>query len=299
MDNFKIKNIVYEVSIKVPRIPKGTVEILKGLLQARGLNVLDLIEQELDGQLKLAFYCQDQKTAESYVSQLGLIQLKGLKVTSGVLYQDDWLTRWKKDWKPFRLTRQIDVVPVWCKDQYKFGKRDYILLDTISSFGTGLHETTRFMAQFIDNLRGQFQSCLDVGTGTGILALVALKGGAKEVHAIDFDDMCVSAAKVNFKANGYDDANIKKKDLSKMNSKKTYDCVFANLVTHDLIQMKLNILSLVKPGGWLAVSGISLENLSDLKKGFSPLPLRCVKMIKGKYWSALLYRRIKSLKAKE
>ena len=291
MNKDKLKNSVFEVSILVPKVPLGTRDVLKGLLQARGFKQEDLIEQEIDGRSRLSFYCKDQKTADAYVHQLSFFKLKGLKISSGVLYQDDWLTRWKTDWKPFRLTKTIDVVPVWCKEQYTFGKRNFILLDTISSFGTGLHETTRFMSRLIEGLKGKFQSCLDIGTGTGILALVALKVGGKDVHAVDVDDMCIHAAKANFKVNGYSSALITHKDIARLKTRKAYDLVLANLVTHDLVHLKKNILERVKPNGWLAVSGISLENLSVLRKGFSSLPLKCVKTIKGKYWSAVLYRR--------
>ena len=73
-------------------------------------------------------------------------------------------------------------MPVWYRDKYKpVPGRDYILMDTLLSFGTGLHETTQCMAQFIEDKKGKFESFLDIGTGTGILALVALKHGAKDV----------------------------------------------------------------------------------------------------------------------
>ncbi len=74
-------------------------------------------------------------------------------------------------------------------------------MDTLLSFGTGLHETTRFMAQFIEDKKGKFKSFLDIGTGTGILALVALKYGAQDVIGIDIGPLSVQAALDNMKAN--------------------------------------------------------------------------------------------------
>ena len=282
---------VFEVSLTMPKNPKAGIEILKNILVNTGLAVEDLIEQEIDGRQTVSFYCPSRRSAELSAAKFSKLKWRGLRVRSDVLYQDDWLTRWKKDWKPFALTKKTDVVPVWCLDDYVIGKRPYILLDTISSFGTGLHETTRFMAQFVELLQGKFNSCLDIGTGTGILALVALKGGAKEVHAVDIDEMCIQAANANFKANGYSGALIRLNDVLKFKTRKTFDFIMANLVTHDLVRMKQKILSLVKPDGWLAVSGVSLENLPTLRHGFSKLPLRCVKIKKGTKWSAVLFKR--------
>ena len=100
------------------------------------------------------------------------------------------------------MTKKLDVVPVWYQDKYKPRPGcDYILMDTLLSFGTGLHETTRFMAQFIENKKGGFKSFLDIGTGTGILALVALKYGARDVVGIDIGQLSVEAARDNMKAN--------------------------------------------------------------------------------------------------
>ncbi|MBL8014452.1 MAG: 50S ribosomal protein L11 methyltransferase [Candidatus Omnitrophica bacterium] len=287
----QIHRQVFEVTLSFSAKKQAAIEIIRSVLCGLGVPDSDIIEQTIDGRIGIVFYCQTRKEAERFVVKLVRLQMRGVKISSNVLYQDDWLTRWKKDWKPFALTSSLDVVPVWCKDQYSFGRRSFILLDTISSFGTGLHETTRFMCQFIEGLKGKFDSCMDVGTGTGILALVALKVGAGQVCAIDFDEMCVCAAKANFEANGYSTENIFQRDVSKFKSQIVYDLVAANLVTHDLLSFKNQILSFVRPGGWLAVSGISLENLPILKKGFKGLPLRCIKTTKGKYWSAVLFKR--------
>lgn len=284
---------LFEVSISIPFKPAAALEVTKTLLVQLGVPQEGIIQQEMDGRKVLAFYCPSRKSAQAMIAKLSRVKWMGMRARLDVLYQDDWLTRWKKDWKPFVLTKTIDVVPVWCKKDYVKSKRKFILLDTISSFGTGLHETTRFMAQLIEMLRGKINSCLDIGTGTGILTLVALFNGAKDVHAIDVDDMCVKAASANFKVNGYPNQMIALEDISRSKIKRTFDLVCANLVTHDLIRMKEQILARVRPGGWLAISGISLENLPMLRRGFSKLPLRCIKIQKGSKWSALLFRKNK------
>ena len=163
-------------------------------------------------------------------------------------------------------------------------------MDTLLSFGTGLHETTRFMAQFIEDNRGKFKSFLDIGTGTGILAIVALKYGGQDVLGIDIDQLSVQAALDNMKANqSYFKAQ--RADIKKYRSKKVYDFVAANLITEDLIEHAQKIVGFVKEGGLLAVSGISLDNLNRSRKAFSTFPLKCLKISKGKQWSGLLFQR--------
>ncbi len=284
---------VVEVLASFNKPQVGAYEILKDVFINNGFSLADIIEQEIDGRRAFAVYCPSRREAQGFERKLTALKLPGLSTAVTVLYQEDWLTRWKKDWKPFSLTRSLDVVPVWCRKDYKERRgRDYLLLDTVSSFGTGLHETTRFMAEFIEEMKGKFRRFLDVGTGTGILALVAWKYGADDFYAIDMDDMCIHAAGANFKANGCPAVDrIILKDLLKFKPTVPFDFVCANLVTHDLIRTKRQILSFVKPGGLLAVSGISLENLPKLRKAFATLPLRCVKIKRGQSWSAVLFKR--------
>jgi ribosomal protein L11 methyltransferase len=163
-------------------------------------------------------------------------------------------------------------------------------MDTLLSFGTGLHETTQIVSQYIEDCSGQFKSFMDIGTGTGILSMVALKSGATQVLAIDIGDLSIEAAKCNFKANRLN-AVVKQADITRFRNGQTYDFVAANLITQDLIDHHRQIISFVKPGGYLAVSGISLDNLVKLQSVFRKLPLRCLKTQKGKQWSGLLYQK--------
>ncbi|MDE2214312.1 MAG: 50S ribosomal protein L11 methyltransferase [Candidatus Omnitrophica bacterium] len=219
------------------------------------------------------------------------LDLKGVKFRKQKLAPEDWLTLWKSRWKPARLTKKIDVVPVWCRRQYKLKTgRDVIYMDTLLSFGTGLHETTRLLAQFIEDKKGGFRSFFDIGTGTGILALVAIKNGAGDVLGVDIGGLSVQAARDNMKTNRLP-FRVLRADIQKYASKKSFDFVAANLITADLIAHARKIIGFVKRGGFLGVSGISLDNLSALRKAFSTLPLKCIKVSKGKEWTALLYQK--------
>ena len=93
------------------------------------------------------------------------------------------------------------------------------------------------------------------------------------------------------KRNGCLPASLKVADIHHYPSRKRYDLVAANLVTHNLIKAGRKLVSLVRPGKYLAVSGISLENISVLKKAFRKYPLRPLQIVKGKEWAAVLYKK--------
>ena len=133
---------------------------------------------------------------------------------------------------------------------------------------------------------------LDVGTGTGILAMVAYKLGLREVVMLDHDLQCVRVANANLQINGCRHLKAIEADFKGYESKMRFDFVAANLLTEDLISFRRKLVSMVNPGKYLAISGISLTNYRRLKNEFRQLPLRCLKMIKGKSWVAILLQRL-------
>ena len=155
-----------------------------------------------------------------------------------------------------------------------------------------MHATTRLMANTIERCRGKFKSFLDVGTGTGILSLIALKSQAQNVDALDVDRHVFKTTRENFANNLLKARAFIKSDIKGFKTGRKYDFVAANLITHELIKAKRKLAALVKPGGYLAVCGITINNLETLKEGFQKLPLRCIKIQKAEGWVALLYKRI-------
>jgi len=287
----RIPKIIY--SLHFQSTDEQSYALIRAVLLNLGFSEEDLVGSVLKGSPAIELFDEDQDRLEGVKKLFGRLALAGVKVQQRRLLPHDWLTLWKTQWKPAPLTKKLDVVPVWYHSKYKSRRgRDYILMDTLLSFGTGLHETTQFMAQFIEDKQGSFKSFLDIGTGTGILALVAIKYGAKDVVGIDIGPLSVQAAHDNMKANNLY-FKVKRADIKKYNSKDTYDLVAANLITEDLIEHAQKIISFVKEGCLLAVSGISLSNLSKLRKAFSSYPIKCLKISKGKQWSGLLFQKKK------
>lgn len=287
----KTTPFLYELRCVLGSDSAVQAEILRSFLIRCGVKAGDIVSLERGGVFRVCVYFNDrdkaaalQRKVNAYLSPRARFKIKKIK-------NENWKIKFSKTFSVFALTRRFDIVPSWKLKKYKKTRRIPIILDSINAFGTGLHETTSFMAQFIEAHKGRFKSFFDVGTGTGLLALIALKCGAQEICAIDFDKDAVVAAKQNFKINGYSPKGISRADIGKYKAKKKFDFVAANLITRDLIKYKKQILALVARGGFLAISGIMEENYPEIRKAFNLKSLKCAKIQKKGQWVGLLYKK--------
>ncbi len=270
----------------------GQTDIARELLINSGVKPEDVIVVAKAETFRVVVYFNNCKKADLVRAQVNQ-HLKGaFRFKVKKIKNENWKVKTAKIFSVFALTNKFDIVPSWKQKSYRRTPRMPIIIDSINAFGTGLHETTSFMAKLIERREGRFQSFLDIGTGTGLLAMIALKCGARHVWAIDFDPEAVVAAKQNLKVNGYSQQMVRRADIRCFHAPKRFDFVAANLITRDLIKYKRQILSTVEKNGFLAISGIMIENLSLLRKAFGIKKLRCVKVHKGAQWVALLYKRI-------
>lgn len=286
----RIPQLVYEITFQSK--DPNDLALVRTVLLALGISSNDIIEDLNLKASSLKIYFTSRSEFVKVKSLFHKLKLK-VKVSTKTLRPKDWASRWKTQWKPSRLTKLLDVVPVWCQKKYKkVAGRDYILMDTLLSFGTGLHETTQIVSQMIEDQREYIKTLLDIGTGTGILGMVALKHGAKRVVALDIGDLSVEAAKKNFKVNQLK-ATVLCADINHFKHDKTYDFVAANLVTQDLITTQKKIARFVSKGGFLAVSGISLSNCPVFEKGFKLNNFKLIQTVKAREWAGYLYQKTK------
>ena len=286
------KGTIFEVTLKTDSTDTGNIAVLKRLLSNTGVDEGTVIECEQWPYTGLSVYFQSQIKAISLAKRLRAFHLNDVSVTFKSLEKKDWQTKWKKEFKPFPLTQTFEVIPFAYKHKRRLRGRMPVYIDTDLAFGTGLHATTRFMAQFIERRRGKSVSFLDIGTGTGILAIIAEKCGAKDIKAIDISKDAVKIAGQNCIENDCFCVDIKMADVQKYRTKKQYDFVAANIITQELIRTADKLVSFVKPGKYLAVSGISLNSYDIFRQAYARYPLRCVKIEKGEGWVAILYKKI-------
>ncbi|MFH0753725.1 MAG: 50S ribosomal protein L11 methyltransferase [Candidatus Omnitrophota bacterium] len=282
----------YEVAFLLSNDPVAGACVMFALT---GMGILksDMVEQEDRKCRRISIFLPTILLARKLCSRFQALKVKGVKVSLRTHDQHDWQTRWKKDWKPFALTSRIQVIPCFIEKARCPRGKIPLYLDTTAAFGTGLHETTRFSAQLIESRQGTFQTFLDIGTGTGILVAVALLSGASRTEAFDIDPDALKVAQQNLKVNHLKCGKLSACDLKHYTFKSSFDLVVANLITHDLVAYKDKIVSCVSSGGCLIISGISLKNMPLVKKTYNRvLGLKCLKVVKGKEWSAFLFQRM-------
>jgi ribosomal protein L11 methyltransferase len=231
----------------------------------------------------------------------GLQQIKrcGLKVGGGQIEvarvkREDWAESWKKHFKAIEIGRALLVKPSWIKKQPRLGQ-SVVILDPGLSFGTGQHATTSFcLGQIAGQGRASAaKSFLDIGTGSGILAIAAVKLGFQPVHAFDFDPESVRVAKANARVNKVS-AKLKifPGDVTKLPVKaaKQFDLVCANLISNLLIAEKKKIVARVKPGGTLVLAGILAAEFTLVQRAFEDLGLKLVASKVEKEWRSGSFR---------
>ncbi len=174
----------------------------------------------------------------------------------------DWAEAWKKGLTPLKVGDALFIVPTWDTTFVTPPGAHVIRLDPGMAFGTGHHATTALcLAQVEKAVARGAHSVLDVGCGTGVLAMAAVLGGAKQVHGIDNDPIAVTVANENATQNGMaDQIAFSETPLAKLSE--AYDCVVANILAPTLIEMADDLIRVTQTNGCLILSGV-LETQAD------------------------------------
>lgn len=200
----------------------------------------------------------------------------------------DWLAEWRKGFQAFLLAEPFWIVPSWLNPPSE--AKEFLRIDPGMAFGTGTHETTRMAAAFVLRFARQ-SSFLDVGTGSGILAMLGAKMGATSVMALDNDPEAVRVARENAKANGLELIQIEELPLSQIQQQ--YDLIAANIIENVLLDLKVDLQRALKPGGKLILSGILVEQCKDFLEAFlQESSLQLMEQVREGMWAGfLLFRR--------
>ena len=250
---------------------------------------IDGAEEEIlhDGKVKLIVYTSD------------LEKLKALDLGSDVKveiieYDPSIETEWKKYFKPQRVGKNIVIKPSW--EEYTPRPEDIVVtIDPGIAFGTGLHGTTKgciiSLEKIIPELKGiDKTSLLDAGTGSGILAIAAHKFGIRNITAIDNDIEAVNTAVENIKLNSIPLKEIKTEQKELKNETGSYDIVIANILAEVIIDESVHVSSLLKPSGYLILSGILIKEEKKVLEAFSKIKtLTFMSKIHIDEWSTICF----------
>ena len=216
-----------------------------------------LQEDEGDQGVRLTAYFEDQNTevavclaCESLLSALG--------VSSGVhpesVPDEDWSASWRGVFKPVHATPRINICPAWAplpgpKDGFT------ILIDPKMAFGTGHHETTRLALRGLEMCVSRGNRVLDLGTGSGILSIAAMKLGARSVSAFDTDPPAVENTEENLALNGIIEG-VKVKEGSLSDVAGVFDVVVANIISSILVPLLPGLADHTAKGGRVVFGGV-------------------------------------------
>lgn len=230
---------------------------------------------------------QDIRNAETLSG--GEIAFGSLEDTKRTVDGDDWIDVWKKHFRPIHLGK-IVVVPEWIKYEPTAGEKT-VLLDSNMAFGTGEHETTSMCVEWLQEYLTENSVCIDVGCGSGILGISALKLGAKKAYLTDVDPIAVESALHNCKLNGVAENAIVALSNLLDDTTITADIMMANITGEVLKLLAPSIPKNLKKEGVLILSGIIESRLAMVKSAYKEVGMQVInERRKGEWYSLVLKR---------
>ena len=207
------------------------------------------------------------------------------------LGREDWTEEWKKDYRIRKIGRRMVIVPSW--KIYRPKRNEIaITMDPGMAFGTGLHPTTRLCLIALEKYLKKGEDVLDVGTGSGILAIAAVKLGAGFVHALDIETTAIEVAGRNVAENGVADRiALYARTLKEVADKiPAADLIVVNILAYTIIRMLPEMKAKLRPGGLIITSGILKEYVSDVEAALKQEGFEIVESVQDEEWVSLVAR---------
>jgi ribosomal protein L11 methyltransferase len=240
---------------------------------------------------------RDPAAVEGVVAEvttaLGHLQAFGLRpigeLTTRLVHEADWAEAWKAHFPVLRVGRRLVIRPTWRR--HRRGPDDVVLaLDPGMAFGTGLHPTTRLCLAMLEGVadRGGLDGArvLDVGCGSGILAIAAVRLGASSALGVDTDPIAVEATTANARRNRLV-RRIRARVGSLPSGEPAFEVVLANLIASVLVALAADLRAELRPGGVLVASGIFHDRETDVRAAFEAAGLEIVgRLVEGE-WVAI------------
>ena len=232
-------------------------------------------------------YIQKPDYKNTILEEVNILKYNEVKInfTTKTIAQTNWNEEWEKSFKPIEIGGRCHVrAPFHEQKPYDYD----IVIEPKMSFGTGHHETTHMMLQFILDHDFKNKAVLDMGCGTGVLAILASKKGAFCVDAIDIDNWCYENSIENVNRNECNNINVQEGDASLLIQQK-YDCILANINRNILINDLSTYVSCLNNRGSLFLSGFYNVDIPIIEAACNALNLKLQAKQEQKNWVALKF----------
>ena len=216
-------------------------------------------------------------------------KIAGIKYELGKVARQNWNKQWESNYEPIIVNDRCAVRATFHEPMPQYEHE--IIITPKMSFGTGHHQTTKGMLRHQLNVNHQGKRVLDVGCGTGILAIMATRLGAAEVKACDIDEWAVENSRENFELNHCSNIEVRLGTLQEAGFTGTYDVILANINKNVLLEEIKLYVRYLEPDGVLLLSGFYETDVEDLLQEASRYGLKLKEQTAEKNWTALVLDR--------
>ncbi len=250
----------------------------------------DLLQKNRDESIIHIYLEEDMNPAEavSFISERLDAEAIDYKIETDGCSEEDWADKWKAYFKPTPVGDRLFIRPTWI-DDYDAGDRAILNIEPGAAFGTGTHDTTRLCLEVLDEIVTDKDTVLDIGCGSGILAIAAMLLGAEKGFGVDIDPVAVKTAVENGKMNGIDEEKLQFVcgDLADKVTEK-YSIVVANIVADIIKLFSTQVRAFMLSGAKFIASGIIDTRADEVCESLENAGLRIVRRIEKGGWVCLV-----------
>ena len=254
------------------------------------------LQRKLSGLSRIKLYLEDTDT-QGMARLKALLEQMQLTMQVQTMEETDWEESWKDNYPPQSVGQSLIVLPYWLADMETDRKK--IILDPGLTFGTGAHPSTRMVMQTMEAQDLQDAVCLDLGSGSGILSITALRLGAKSAVGVDIDPKAEDIARENAAYNGFASPEFTAltgnvtadRKLMERLAAKDYDLVLVNIVADVIIGLAPILPDFLSENTLLICSGILDTRLGDVQTALEKAGLRITRTIADEDWRCVSAKR--------
>ncbi|ODJ54947.1 50S ribosomal protein L11 methyltransferase [Brochothrix thermosphacta] len=260
---------------------------------------LDSEDYPNEGVVVKAYYTADEHENTDFeaIHELikGLVQydidLGPIDWTLTEVKQEEWAYAWKEFYHPVQVTDKLTIVPTWEEYTPHSADEHIIELDPGMAFGTGTHQTTRLCLEAVEKYVKAGDDVIDVGTGSGVLSILAAKLGAKSVLALDLDDVAVRAAQENIDYNKVDGVVEVTTGNLLEGIERNAEVVVANILADIILLFPNDVYRVLKPNGLFIASGIIEEKVDEVAAAIEAAGMTIIERDNKDDWFVLVARK--------